>query len=660
MVYEHLKEVGAAVAASASGPSRGPVYQYNQKGEKAAFADTKTLYELFEHSCDKFADEPLLGHRPKDADGKAGDYVWITYKETRDKAKGIAASLKAAGLQKGERVAVFGGNSPEWMLAMQACNRLGLHCVPLYDSLGENAIEYIIDHSESSFLFVSAAKLPDFAAALPKIQRTLKGVVVWGAASDAARTAVTDAGLSVTPFEEFLSAGASLPEAADPPAPTDYCTIMYTSGTTGDPKGVMLTHAAVLATINSLVEYLSITNSKLGPGDAMLSYLPLAHIFDRTSEEMFIAVGGRIGYWQGNITELVNDIGALRPTMFIGVPRVFDRIYNGVMDGVAKSGCVKSVLFKWAFSGKLNRLKAGFSSDEAAPFWDKLVFSKVKARLGGRVRLIVSGGAPLAPHVEDFLKVAMCAPVVQGYGLTETCAASFIAIPNDKTQTGTVGPPQPVTAFCLESVPEMNYDAVGTPARGELLLKGANNFSGYYKMQDKTDEVLEADGWFHTGDVAEIQPNGSIKIIDRKKNIFKLSQGEYIAVEKLEAEYKKCSIVNQIWVYGNSFESCVVAVVVPKQETLMAWAKGAGIEGTFADVCKDARARAHVLDALKAQAKDSKLKGFEVLKGVFLDPAEFSVERDTITPTFKLRRPQLQREYQAELDAMYAKLKTAA
>lgn len=273
-------------------------------------------------------------------------------------------------------------------------------------------------------------------------------------------------------------------------------------------------------------------------GDRMLSYLPLAHIFDRTSEEMFLSLGATIGYWQGSLPDLVNDIGALKPTQFHGVPRVYDRIHNRIKEKTATSGCLKSFLFKWAHSAKLAKLNAGFSSEKAAPFWDKLVFSKVctsgtaspvqaylhdpgascclcvssfsadvpqfgvfrvlrqahtaeaavqiKATLGGNVGSIVSGGAPLAPHVEEFLKVVMCAPVVQGYGLTESCAASFIAEPDTIGHSGTVGPPMPVTEFALESVPEMKYDALSKPAKGELLLKGANLFKGYYKMEDKT------------------------------------------------------------------------------------------------------------------------------------------------------------------------------
>ena len=263
----------------------------------------------------------------------------------------------------------------------------------------------------------------------------------------------------------------------------------------------------------------------------------------------------------------------------------------------------------------------------------------------------------MARHVEDFLKVAMCCRVVQGYGLTETCAASFIAVPDVPDHAGTVGPPQPVLSFRLEAVPEMNYDPLGNPPRGEVCVKGPSVFSGYYKAEDKTVEVLEEDGWFHTGDIGELTASGALRIIDRKKNIFKLSQGEYVAVEKVEGVYNRDAAVEQIWVYGNSFENSLVAVVVPAVDAVRAWSH-AGAGASAEELCHDANVKAKVLESLNHTAKAGKLKGFETVRAVFLEPELFSVENELLTPTFKLKRPQLQKKYQAEIDAMYAAMKT--
>lgn len=658
---KYLVPVGDVRPANGDTPSASRVYRNSiaKDGFPSAISAT-TLHELFQDSVKKYGKERLLGWRPiNEETGKAGPYQWLSFDETAKKVDAVASGLAGLGLGAGDRIGVYGVNCCEWMIAMQACNRMSYECVPLYDTLGENAVEYIINHSGAVLSFCEGKKLPLLAKAAKGLDvAQFKHVVYWGKADAAAAEALKALGITVTSFDELLAAGEAKPAAPVPPKPDDYCTIMYTSGTTGDPKGVLLKHSAVVATVNSLIAFLNdVAEASVGVGDTLLSYLPLAHIFDRTAEEMHIALGAAIGYWQGNTALLVDDIGALKPSIFIGVPRVYDRIYSGIIDKINDAGGVKKLLFNWGFARKLFYLKQGFKSDKAAPLFDRLVFSKVKQRLGGNVKLIVSGGAPLAPHVEEFLKVAMCSPVVQGYGLTETCAASCIAVPDDWAMHGTNGPCTPCTELRLESVPEMNYDATSDdePA-GEVLLRGPQLFSGYYKAPEKTAEVLDADGWFHTGDIGRITKEGALKIVDRKKNIFKLSQGEYIAVEKLEAIYKKSPSVEQVWVYGNSFKSTLVAVLVPKADAITAWGKAQGKSGSVAELCKDPAAQQWILDELRATGKDNKTKGFEAIKAVLLEPEQFSVENDCLTPTFKFKRPQLQKRYQAEIDAMYVKL----
>eukprot|EP01023_Acetabularia_acetabulum_P039941 TRINITY_DN3858_c0_g1_i4.p1 TRINITY_DN3858_c0_g1~~TRINITY_DN3858_c0_g1_i4.p1 ORF type:complete len:539 (+),score=109.49 TRINITY_DN3858_c0_g1_i4:213-1829(+) len=536
------------------------------------------------------------------------------------------------------------------MIAMQACNRMGYVCVPLYDSLGENAIEYIVDHAECQAVFVSAKKFAAFESALPKIKAKLLGIVVWDDVKPK-----KEAGSSAVPvhgFEEFGESGKKSPVEADPPGNSDLATIMYTSGTTGDPKGVMLTNHNILAMVAGLKEYSDYMGTKLASTDVFLSYLPLAHILDRTSEELLIYIGASIGYWRGDIKLLVDDIGSLRPTFFVGVPRVYDRIYNGVLDKINGAGWIKRSLFHFFYNRKLANIKRGMDPDKASYLGDTLVFGKVKERLGGRVRAMLSGGAPLAPHVEEFLKVCMCANiVVQGYGLTETCAGSFIAMPT-YSQTATVGPCLPPNTFRLEAVPEMNYSPGGTPPRGEVLIRGENVFQGYYKMPEKTQEELDRDGWFHTGDIGELTSEGALRIIDRKKNIFKLSQGEYVAAEKLENSYKLNDLIDQIFVYGSSFKSSLVAIVVPNQEKLLALAG----KNDFAAACLDKDVAEKVKASLVQTAQQEKLKGFEKIAKVYLESDPFTVENELLTPTFKLKRAPLQKKYQAQIDQMYAAL----
>lgn len=272
------------------------------------------------------------------------------------------------------------------------------------------------------------------------------------------------------------------------------------------------------------------------------------------------------------------------------------------------------------------------------------------------MRIMFSGGAPLPRHVEEFLRVTCCCVLVQGYGLTESCGGCFTSIANVYSMIGTVGVPMTTIEARLESVPDMGYDALSSTPRGEICLRGKTLFSGYHKRPDLTAEVL-VDGWFHTGDIGELQLNGAMKIIDRKKNIFKLSQGEYVAVENLESVYSRCPLITSIWVYGNSFESFLVAVVVPERKAVEDWAAKNNETGDFKTLCDNAKARKYFLDELNSTGQQHKLRGFELLRAVFLEPVPFDFERDLITPTFKLKRPQLLKYYKERIEEMYTEAK---
>lgn len=651
--YTHLTEVEPSHTPP-GGPSRSPVYVATAfKDTQPPAASELTLHLTFSTAVQKFGQNDCLGARVVDTNGEAGPFEFWSYKETEERVIKLASAVKALGIERGSKVGVFGINCREWMLTMQACNRMSWVCVPIYDTLGENAVEYIINHSESCVVFLDGVNISKLEKALPKIKGYIKNVIYWGKADQESVTRIKDMKIGVHAFDSFLESGSQNQVGADPPKPEDLCTIMYTSGTTGDPKGVTLTHKAIASGTFALNTFIN-SQIKIGTGDRYMSYLPLAHIFDRMGEESMLGIGAAIGYWQGSLPKLVGDIEALRPTIFVGVPRVFDRIYTRVKQNVETSGFIKKFLFEWGFNRKLHALKDGFSHDKASPFFDKLVFSKVKARLGGHVRMILTGGAPIAPHTEEFLKVCFCAPVVQGYGLTETCAGSFITLKDDPTMDGTVGPPLPLVNLCLESVPDMGYDANGDVAIGEVCIKTPASFGGYYKAADMTAEVLEDNGWFHTGDVGMITPEGALKLVDRKKNILKLSQGEYVAVEKIEGAYKESTSVEQIWVYGDSFKNFLVAVVVPTEEFVKKWATTNAKNFDYSALCKDEGFKTELKSVLDAKAKDKKLKGFEVVKQIFVESEQFSVENDLMTPTFKLKRPQLTKKYKQIVDGLYA------
>ncbi|XP_010266499.1 PREDICTED: long chain acyl-CoA synthetase 4 [Nelumbo nucifera] len=650
-------EVDAAKEATDGRPSTGPVYRsvFAKDGFPPQVEGMESCWDVFRTAVEKYPTNPMLGGR-EIVNGKPGKYVWQTYEEVYDTVTKVGLSIRSCGVLKGGRCGIYGANCPEWVMSMEACNAHGIYCVPLYDTLGAGAVEFIICHAEVSIAFVEEKKIPEVLKTFPNTTKYLKTLVSFGMVTPEQKAEVKKFGLAIYSWDEFLQLGNN--KHFDTPVikKSDICTIMYTSGTTGDPKGVMISNESIITLIAGVKLQLELTKEELQSVDVYLSYLPLAHIFDRAMEELFISHGASIGFWCGDVKLLVEDIRELRPTIFCAVPRVLDRIYSGLIEKISSGGFLKHTLFNIAYNYKLFNMSRGHKHVEAAPTLDKLIFSQIKQGLGGRVRLILSGAAPLARHVEAFLRVVTCSHVLQGYGLTETCAGSFVSLPNQLAMLGTVGPPIPNVDVCLESVPEMGYDALSSTPRGEICIRGKTLFSGYYKREDLTKEVM-VNGWFHTGDIGEWQPDGSMKIIDRKKNIFKLSQGEYVAVENLENVYGLVPDIDLIWIHGNSFQSFLVAVVNPNKEALECWAEENGITGDFSSLCENPMAKEYILGELTKIAKEKKLKGFEFIKAVHLEPVPFDMERDLLTPTYKKKRPQLLKYYQNVIDSMYKSVK---
>nr|GMD23571.1 long chain acyl-CoA synthetase 4-like [Ipomoea batatas] len=634
-------------------PSVGAVYRnvLAQNGFKPLPQHLHSCWDIFCESVKKFPNNIMLGER-EFVDGQYGKYVWLTYKQVYDIVEKVGASIRACGVTQGDKCGIYGANCSNWVISMQACNAHGLYCVPLYDTLGAGAVEFIICHVGISIAFVEETKIHEVLKTLPNTKEFLRTVVSFGEATEEQKEAAATFDVKIYSWDEFLMLGVNKHFDLPVKRETDICTIMYTSGTTGDPNGVLISNESILSIIAGVNHHMEDMNEEFTEKDVYLSYLPLAHIFDRVIEELFISKGASIGFWHKDVKQLIDDIKELKPTAFCAVPRVLDRIYSGLVEKISSAGFLKNKLFNIAYNYKLRNMINGYKHVDAAPTLDKIIFKKVKEGLGGNLRLILSGAAPLSSTVETFLRVVTGAHVLQGYGLTETCAGSFVSRPDDLTMVGTVGPPLPVVDVCLESVPEMGYDALGSTPRGEICIRGKCLFSGYYKREDLTAEVM-VNGWFHTGDIGEWQADGSLKIIDRKKNIFKLSQGEYISVENLESIYSLASTVDSIWVYGNSFESFLVAVVNPNKECIEMWAEGNGVAGDFKSICENPKANAYILGELSKIAKEKKLKGFEFVKAVYLDPIPFDMERNLLTPTFKKKRAQFFKYYQNAINGMY-------
>uniref|UniRef100_A0A6B2KZY9 Long-chain-fatty-acid--CoA ligase n=1 Tax=Arcella intermedia TaxID=1963864 RepID=A0A6B2KZY9_9EUKA len=593
----------------------------------------------------KYADSPCLGRRLL-KDKTWGPYTWKTYREVRTTFENLGSGIRSLGLPpEKNRIGIYSSNRPEWAYTYLAALSQGFVSVPLYDTLAPNAITYVINHAELEIVASSNENLPKLLGAAPSCQ-SLKFIITWNPPAESDHDKAKQLGIRLFSLEDLLKQGSEHPVAPSPSGPDDMILLMYTSGTTGVPKGVMLRNSNFLATLAST----SYSSYDLTPKDVHISYLPLAHIFEMLCLTGCLYFGSSVGFWRGDLLGLLEDMQALSPTVLVGVPRVYNRIHDKIRSQVQQSTTSRT-LFTYAFNSKLAHYQA--TGEEKSPLWDRFVFSKLTALLGGRVRLIVSGSAPLSPEVQNFLRICFCCKVVQGYGLTESTALTTVSDVDD-INVGHVGAPAVCVEIKLVDAPELNYYSSSRgKQQGEVCLRGASIFPGYFKMPKETADVIDRDGWFHTGDIGEWLPNGTLKIIDRKKNIFKLAQGEYVAAEYLDTVYSRCPFVQQSFIYGDSFKNYLVGIVVPNPEVLLPWAKQQGIKGDLPELCKNDTVRKAVFQGLIKEADKAKLKGFEKLKNVYLEPEVWTVDAGFLTPSLKTVRGALGKKYQAVIHNLY-------
>ncbi|KAJ1546352.1 Long chain acyl-CoA synthetase 7 peroxisomal, partial [Cladochytrium tenue] len=674
-----------------------------------SFPAATTIHELFELGLatgDPAA--PCLGHRPRLAQAAAGDppawaraYTWMTRGEVAARrthfSRGLATVMRDrlgvdlyASAESVFHLALYAANRPEWLLAELAAHLHAVPTVALYDTLGADATEFILNHAEVQCVVASLDKLPRLLDVAPRCPR-LKVVVIMDGPNDPAAAERADAadpfvvlrawaaekGLAVVSFAEVEALGRAAVAAVDTPLPPfrlpkpdSIICLSYTSGTTGTPKGVMLTHRNFLSVIRALFEM----GQTPVPGDMHISYLPLAHVFERLVCLAWLGFGVSIGFSRGNVKYLMEDVAMLRPTVFTSVPRLLNRVADAIQARAAASPPVSAALFRAALTAKKEALRRTGALTHS--FWDALVFKKVRAALGGRVRVIVSGSAPLSDATKTFLRVAFSCQVIEGYGMTETAGGGTIAFFND-FDYGHVGAVAPCTEMKLVSIPEMGYLSTDKPdPRGEIWFRGENIFVGYFKEPEKTAEALTEDGWLRTGDVGRLDARGRLAIIDRKKNLFKLSQGEYVAPEKLEGDYVKSRLVAQIYVHGDASQNELVAVVVPDPEAAVPAALAAGAvpagtptaplpapgehspaaEAALRALSESSAFRALLLAELGRVASVARLSGIERVRAVRVIAEPFAPENGLLTPTMKLRRADAARTFRPLIDEMYREL----
>ncbi|XP_030646141.1 long-chain-fatty-acid--CoA ligase 6 isoform X2 [Chanos chanos] len=537
----------------------------------------------------------------------------------------------------------------EWVIAELACYTYSMAVVPLYDTLGVEAMIHILKLAEISLVICDKEEKAE--SLLTKKEKgvtpTLSCLVLFNPCSAALVERGRNCGVEILQLSEIMDLGRQNLKPPVPPQPQDLAVVCFTSGTTGKPKGAMITHGNIASNTSSVIKILE-GFFVIRQEDVSISYLPLAHMFERMIQVSMFCHGARVGFYQGDISLLMDDIKTLKPTFFPVVPRLLNRIYDKIMGSVTSP--LRRVILQYAVRRKQAELSSGVVRNNS--LWDKLVFNKIQASLGGNLRFILTASAPISPAVLSFLRATLGCLIFEGYGQTECTAGCTFSMPGDWS-AGHVGAPLPCAMVKVTDIPDMNYFAKN--GEGEICIQGPSVFRGYLKDEERTDEALDSDGWLHTGDVGQWLPNGTLRIIDRKKHIFKLSQGEYIAPEKIENAYMRCLPVLQVFVHGDSLQSYLIGIVVPDPEVFSDWAKERGFVGSYEELCQNPDVKKAVLEDMTAVGKEAGLKSFEQVKDLYLHPEMFSVSNGLLTPTLKSRRVDLRRVFQEQIKQMYSK-----
>ncbi|KAF2217974.1 hypothetical protein CERZMDRAFT_30709 [Cercospora zeae-maydis SCOH1-5] len=652
-----------------------------------------TIFDILKRSSQKYGNAKALGKRKliklheenkkvkKTVDGveqevdkkwtyyELSPYEYMSFTEYEQLALNVGCSFRALGMNAHDRVHIFAATHPYWLATAHGAQSQSMPIVTAYDTLGEEGLKHSLQQTHAKAIFLD----PHLLTKLIKPLQETKDIqhVIYNDDNSPTRQvdeAQTKANveklkqahpqLSVHSFTEFIELGKQNKVEPTPPSPDDLCCIMYTSGSTGAPKGVLLTHKNVVAAITGVDV---IVGPYLGPGDGLLTYLPLAHILEFVFESACLYWGGAMGYGNpktisdASMRNCRGDIAEFKPSILVGVPAVWETVKKGIMAKVEKLNPVSKNLFWGAMSAKsfmMNNASYLPLSSVGTNIVDNVVFKKVAEATGGKLRICMNGGGPVAKETQRF--ISMCiAPMISGYGLTETAAMGALMDPLSWTDTA-LGEIPGSAEVKLVDFPDAGYHATNNPPQGEIWIRGASVTSGYLDLPKETEESFTSDGWFKTGDIGEFDSYGQLRIIDRKKNLVKTLNGEYIALEKLESVYRSTKIVQNICVYAAQDKNKPIAIVVPAEPALKQLASDNGIEGNgLEDLCHNKKINNLVLKAMQDTGRKQGLAGIEIIEGVVLADEEWTPQNQLVTSAQKLNRKGIMEKYQKEIKAAY-------
>jgi len=567
-----------------------------------------------------------------------GAWVSITHREALGRVQAISLGLRELGIKPGDKVAIVSENRPEWALTDYACLCARATDVPIYPTLTAKQTEYILRDSESVAVFCSTAaqvaKVLEVQGALPGLQQ----IIVFDGDAAAGRPGVISLAALEGKGRAVVSRHPNWKAEALSAGPEDLATLIYTSGTTGDPKGVMLSHHNIWSNVQACLQMIPI-----GSGDECLSMLPLSHSYERMVDYTLFQAGVIINYAESFDTVAAN-LQDVKPTVVLSVPRLYEKVYARVLETALSGSVIKRNIFFWAKRAgeqwatlSLAGLPIPGGLALKKKLADRLVFAKLRARTGGRIRFFVSGAAPLSADIAKFFYSAGL-PVIEGYGLTESSPVLTLN-PLDRIKLGTVG----------RAIPGVELKIAQD---GEILARGPNIMQGYYKLPEATTETIDTDGWLHTGDIGEIDSDGYLKITDRKKELLKTAGGKYIAPQPIELAVKRNKFVANAMLYGDRRKFPII-LIVPNFDNLERWARERSLTyGTHAELI--ALADVHAKIEREVMSMLSHLAKFETPKKVVLLEKDFTIESGELTPTLKVKRRIVEQHYKDKIDAAYA------
>ncbi len=601
----------------------------------------KTLVEVYQHATKTFAQNTLFGEK------KSGAWRWMTYSEFAAKVDKMRGGLQAAGLVKGDRVAMISNNRPEWAIAAYGCYGLGGAFVPMYESQPAKEWKFILEDCGAKILFVANRDIADKVHGFFDQMESGKTTHPKLSAPSKLETVVLIHGEAKHPYEKTFAEmiGGETADFEDVSG-EDIAGFIYTSGTTGDPKGVLLSHTNLASNVSAIHEFFPI-----GQEDRSLSFLPWAHSFGQTVElHTMFSMGASMGIAEA-VDKIVANLGEVRPTLLFSVPRIFNRIYDGLNKKMTDAGGVKLKLFESAVANAETRKKLSDRKrrsgwvDFKHGLFDKVVFAKVRERFGGRLKYAFSGGAALSKEVAQFVD-NLGITVYEGYGLTETSPIATANSPSGR-KIGSVGRPIPGVKV------EIDTAVTGDAIDGEIVIYGHNIMQGYYGLEKANQEVLlEKDGerGFRSGDMGRLDEDGFLYITGRIKEQYKLQNGKYVVPTPLEEKLKLSAYISNCMIYGMNKPNNI-ALIIPDFEALGDWAKQQGLPTAPEQLVQEPQVRALFQRELDRWSED--FKGYERAKNFALGTTDFSPDNGMLTPTLKLKRREVLKQYGAQIDALF-------